>query len=148
MDNLAGHKQSRRFLRCTDGNCLTSVDQWANKGRCSAGPCIYHQGSTGKRWEDLKQPCIYQERKILKGGSKAKSRISVLNFMRTDFNYPWTGPLNGIHLGSSHEGYSPRKKSYMEQLVEFYGLRTIHLDEQKVKKKQQEICIGEQGDSN
>lgn len=36
----------------------------------------------------------------------------------------------------------------MEQLVKFYGLRTVHLNEQKVKKRQQEICIGEQGDSN
>ncbi|GAB0208710.1 hypothetical protein GRJ2_003336700 [Grus japonensis] len=89
-DNTAGQKQSRRFLECIDDNFLLQVIEepmrrgalldltLTNKERLARG--VKLKGSLGCSDHEM------VEFKILSGGSRAKSKITTLDFRRADFD--------------------------------------------------------------
>ena len=88
-DNTAGHKQSRRFLECIDDNFLLQViEEPMRRGAMLDLVLTNKEGLVGN--VKLKGSLGYSDHevvefKILRAVRKAHSKLTTLDFRRTDF---------------------------------------------------------------
>lgn len=85
----AGHKQSTRFLEVPDESFLTQVVEKLMSGQTLLNlmlrnkEIVLQDGKFGRSLDDTDSVMV--KVKIIKGGNKAKSRITAPDFSRTDF---------------------------------------------------------------
>ncbi|PKU43893.1 dtw domain-containing protein 2 [Limosa lapponica baueri] len=96
-DNAAGHKQSRRFLECTDNNFLLQVmEQPTRRGAMLDLVLTNREGLVGNAKLQGSLGCSDREMmefKILRAVRRAHSKPTALDFRRADFGLsqgsPW-----------------------------------------------------------
>jgi len=88
-DNIAGHKQSRRFLDWVDDNFLLQViEEPMRRGAILNFVLTNKEGLVGNAKLKSSHGCSdheMEEFKILRAAMKAHSKLTTLDFRRTDF---------------------------------------------------------------
>ncbi|GAB0183107.1 hypothetical protein GRJ2_000776000 [Grus japonensis] len=106
-DNMAGHKQSRRFLECVDNNFLIQVlEKPIRKGDMLDLVLTNKEGLVGNMKLKGSLGCSDHEMvefRILRAARRAHSKLTTLDFRRADFGLfrdllgrvPWDKALEG-----------------------------------------------------
>ncbi|KAM9591189.1 uncharacterized protein ACIBXB_006085 isoform 1-T2 [Morphnus guianensis] len=106
-DNMAGHKQSRRFLECVDDNFLLQViEEPMRRGAMLDLVLTNKEGLVGNVKLKASLGCSDHEMaefKILRAARRAHSKLTTLDFRRADFGFfryllgrvPWDKALQG-----------------------------------------------------